>query len=153
MEQTILTRMLRLAGILMLSIAFLAACSGNSTSGMDDDDDNGGGNPPPTERDPTFTNVSQILNGSCGGSSCHLSSPFESGVNLSSYDNVMNSVGEQYGTEIVDPGDGSQDASPIVDKINANPDHGERMPLNGGALPQDDIDLIVDWINAGAQNN
>lgn len=146
--------MLRLTGVAILSLAFLAACGGNSTSGMDDNDNGGGGGgPPPPDREPTFSNVSQILNGSCGGSSCHLAEPFESGVNLTSYDNVMNSVGEQYGTEIVDPGDGSQGASPMVDKINPNPDHGDRMPLEGGNLSQDDIDLIVEWINDGAQDN
>lgn len=151
MEQPIRKRILRFTGIAMLSFALLAGCSG-STDSMDDDD-NGGGEPPPTEREPTFTNVSQIFNGSCGGSSCHLSEPFENGVNLSSYDNVMNSVGEQYGKEIVEPGDASHDASPLVDKINADPRFGERMPLNGGALPQEDIDLIEEWISNGAQNN
>ncbi|MDZ7773997.1 MAG: hypothetical protein U5K31_14835 [Balneolaceae bacterium] len=153
MKATIRMRFLRLTGAAVLCLAVLAACGDNSTSAMDDDDGGGGGTPPPTEREPTWTNVSQILSTSCGGSSCHLSEPFESGVNLTSYSNVMNSVGEQYGKEIVEPGDGSQEASPIVDKINANPEFGDRMPLEGGTLSQDDIDLIVEWIDEGAQDN
>lgn len=152
MEQSILKRTLRLMGIAMVSFALVAGCS-SPTDSTDDDDDNGGGSPPPTEREPTFTNVSQIFNGSCGGSSCHLSSPFESGVNLSSYDNVMSSVGEQYGKEIIEEGDASHSASPLVDKINTNPEFGERMPQGGPYLDQEDIDLIVDWINEGAQDN
>lgn len=87
---------------------------------------------------------------SCGGSQCHLNGS-ESGVSLSSYEDVMSSVGDQYGTEIVDPGNPGD--SPLVDKIQANPTHGERMPLDASPLDSDEIQLIIDWINDDAPDN
>lgn len=79
--------------------------------------------------------------------SCHGG---QSGVTLSSYEAVMNSIGQQYGSSIVVPGDAN--ASPIVDKIsNSSPEHGVRMPQNGPPyLSSNQISLIVDWINEGA---
>lgn len=73
----------------------------------------------------------------------------QNGVTLSSYDAVMNSVGLQYGTEIVVPGDANN--SPIVDKISpGTPQYGVRMPQDGNYLSDSQIDLIVQWINEGA---
>lgn len=79
--------------------------------------------------------------------SCHGG---QNGVTLSSYEAVINSIGQQYGTNIVVPGDA--DASPLVDKIsNSNPEYGVRMPQNGPPyLSPDQINLIVAWINEGA---
>lgn len=139
------------AALMLFTFLLLSGCSG-STDPNDDGENGGGGDPPPTEREPTFSNVQQIFNGNCGGTQCHLSAPYEHGVNLSSYDDVMNSVGEQYQEAIVDSGSAS--TSPLVDKINPNPLHGERMPEDGPPyLEQEDIDLIVEWINEGAQDN
>jgi mono/diheme cytochrome c family protein len=85
-------------------------------------------------------------------SGCHDSGTQESGVNLSSYDAALNSVGVQYGTEIIEPG--SPNTSPIVDKIsNENPQEGERMPLNRQPLSDAEIDSIIAWIDDGAPNN
>ncbi|HBQ58414.1 MAG TPA: hypothetical protein DD671_02000, partial [Balneolaceae bacterium] len=77
--------------------------------------------------------------------SCHGSN---SGVTLSSYDAVMNSVGSQYGTNIVEPGE--PDESPLVDKIEPNPENGARMPQNASPLSDEEIQLIRTWIAEGA---
>lgn len=130
----------------------LASCGDNSTGtngGNDNGDDGNGEEPPPPE--PTFTNVSDILESSCSGSGCHVGER-TSGVRLDSYDNVMESEGHQYGELIVQEEDAA--GSPIVDKIeSSNPEHGERMPPGGSFLSQDEIDLIKDWIDDGAENN
>lgn len=89
--------------------------------------------------------VQPIFDSNCTG--CHGG---QSGVTLTSYDNAISSVGNQYGTEIINPENASE--SPIVDKIsNDNPEFGDRMPRNGPPyLDQDEIDTIVQWINEGA---
>lgn len=76
--------------------------------------------------------------------SCHGGT---SGVTLSSYSAVMNSVGTGYETKIVVPGE--PDQSPLVDKIEPNPDIGSRMP-QGNALSDEEINLIRSWIEEGA---
>ena len=67
--------------------------------------------------------VQPIFNSSCAGQ-CHGSN---SGVTLTSYAATIASVGNQYGTLIVVPGDTG--ASPLWDKINPNPLHGNVMPV------------------------
>jgi hypothetical protein len=70
-----------------------------------------------------------------------------SGVRLNNYNNVMNSVGSQYGRTIVTPGDA--DGSVLYDKLLPNPQFGSRMP-QGGSLSDAQITLVRDWINQGA---
>lgn len=89
--------------------------------------------------------IQPIFNANC--ISCHGG---QNGVTLSSYDAVMESVGQQYQTHIVIPGE--PENSPIVDKIsNDNPQYGVRMPQDGPPyLSGAEIDLIVQWIEEGA---
>lgn len=94
--------------------------------------------------------IQPIFNNSCGGSGCHISNS-QNGVNLSDYTSVMNSVGSVYGKSIVIPGKANE--SPLVDKVENNPDFGSRMPLNSSFLTPKEIDEIKTWINAGAGNN
>lgn len=94
--------------------------------------------------------VQPIFTSSCGGAGCHIDEAM-SGVELSNYQQVMSSIGVQYGEEIVIPGDA--DASPLVDKIEANPQFGERMPLNRPPLSGDEVALIRAWIDDGAEDN
>jgi hypothetical protein len=101
--------------------------------------------------DVSFVNeIQPIFNGSCGGAGCHVGST-QSGVNLSSYDQVMSSTGQQYGREIVEPG--SPDESPVVDKIEPNPQFGQRMPFGRGPLNSRQIEQIRVWIEEGALDN
>jgi mono/diheme cytochrome c family protein len=88
------------------------------------------------------TEIQPIFNASC--TSCHGSN---GGVNLRSYSQLINSIGNNYGTNLVVPGD--PDASGLVDKIEANPQFGSRMP-SGGQLSDSEIALIRTWIQEGA---
>jgi mono/diheme cytochrome c family protein len=87
--------------------------------------------------------VQPIFNAEC--TSCHGSS---GGVNLSSYNALMNSNGNNYGSSVVVAGD--PESSGLVDKIEANPQIGNRMPTNGPYLSTDDINTIRQWITEGA---
>ena len=88
--------------------------------------------------------VQPIFNSSCV--SCHGGT---NGVTLSSYDATMNSVGVQYGINVVIPEE--PDESPLIDKISSsNPEHGVRMPQGGPYLSDEEIETIRQWIAEGA---
>ena len=90
--------------------------------------------------------IQPIFTNSCN--SCH--SAGQSNFNSSSYQAVMASTSPNYGGTQVIPGDA--DRSPLVDKIEPNPQHGRRMP-QGGSLSQNEIAKIRAWIDQGAENN
>lgn len=92
-----------------------------------------------TEIQPIFTNR-------CNN--CHGAG--QSNFNSSSYQAVMASTSPNYGGPQVIPG--NADGSPLVDKIEPNPQHGSRMP-QGGSLSQNEIAKIRAWIDQGAENN
>lgn len=94
------------------------------------------------------TEIQPIFDRSCDGASCHIDRE-ASGVELTNYDSVKASVGRLYDTAVVAPGD--PDASPLYDKVaSENPENGTRMPLVGDYLPADELDLLREWILAGA---
>lgn len=147
-QQHLYLRNLLLTAVCSLGLLFVS-CGDNST-GTDGGNGNGGNGGTPPE--PTFSNVQSIFNSSCATSGCHDSSTEQNGVNLTSYGDVMNSVGQQYGENVVQAEDAA--GSPLVDKIeSSNPEFGQRMPPNGPYLSNDDIDLIKEWINEGAEDN
>ncbi|MFN1833836.1 hypothetical protein AB2B38_001135 [Balneola sp. MJW-20] len=94
--------------------------------------------------------IQPIFNSTCGGGGCHVNNT-AFGVNLTDYDRTMNSRGNQYGTEVVIIGDA--EASPLIDKVEPNPDFGSRMPLGANPLSPTQIQLIRDWIDQGAKDN
>lgn len=135
--------------VLVLIVAGLA-CSENTENlitGSDGGDDNNDNEP--IENVSYSNQVQPIFNTTCGGSNCHVGGS-TNGVNLTSYSQTINSIGSRYGKEVVKPGDA--DDSPLVDKIEPNPQHGSKMPL-GGSLTSDQIETIKVWINEGATNN
>tara|TARA_Y100000294_G_C8533899_1_gene328175 strand:+ start:587 stop:1177 length:591 start_codon:yes stop_codon:yes gene_type:complete len=83
-----------------------------------------------------------IFNTNCTG--CHGNS---SGLNLSTYSNLMN--GGNIGSAVI-PGDGAN--SLIIQKLRGT-GPGSQMPLGGNALDESLISLIETWINEGALNN
>lgn len=146
-----LMRLKRLLPVLLCTIGLIVGACGSSSTGPDNGGNNNDGNNGSKPPEPTFSNVQPIFNNSCGGSGCHINGS-TNGVRLDSYDNVINSVGTQYGTEVVVASE--PDNSPLVDKIsNDNPEFGERMPEGGPPLSDEDISLIREWIANGAQNN
>lgn len=123
---------------LVLSLfLILSSCRSNSLS-------------PSPKVEPTFENVQQIFNSSCGGSNCHIGQ-VTSGVQLDRFADVINSSGNQYEKNIIQPGNASE--SPLIDKIEATPEFGSRMPFGRSPLPANEIALIKKWINDGATNN
>lgn len=99
-----------------------------------------------TVKDVAFAaDIQPIFESSCGGGGCHIQRS-TSGVRLDSREAVLNSTGAQYGTLIVEPGDASPSASPLVDKILPNPTFGQRMPRSGSALSRAEISDIRAWI-------
>lgn len=86
--------------------------------------------------------VQPVFNADCG--QCHGGT---SGVTVTSYAATMASVGAQYGTLIVAPGDTG--ASPLWDKINPDPEIGNVMPPQG-AMTEDTRNIIGQWILEGA---
>lgn len=89
--------------------------------------------------------IQTIFDARC--TSCHGAG--QNGFNSSSYDAVMNSASpsNRYNGPYVIAG--NADGSPLVDKIEPNPQFGSRMPdING--LPNEQIALIRQWIDEGA---
>ena len=96
-----------------------------------------------------FGDVQPILTRSCGGAGCHINEQ-TSGVDLSSYESLVASVGDQYGGPVVIPG--NPDDSPLIDKIQSDlPRFGLRMPRVGDPLDAADIATLRAWIRDGAR--
>ena len=74
---------------------------------------------------------------------CHGGQKTEKGLSLKSYDAVM--AGSENGP-VVTPGDA---ANSHLAEMVAN----GKMPKRGPKLTPDQVQLIMDWINQGAQNN
>jgi len=101
---------------------------------------------PPEPCDPNkvyFKNdVLPIVSTSCAKSGCHDASSHVEGLNLSTYEGIM---------EIVKPGDPGN--SEIMEMITET-DLDDRMPPDPApALSQEQIDKISKWISQGALNN
>ncbi|MBO6622767.1 MAG: T9SS type A sorting domain-containing protein [Balneola sp.] len=89
--------------------------------------------------------IAPILSGKCD--SCHSSG--SNGFDSSPYDDLIASTSpaNRYNKKHIIPNDAA--GSPLVDKIEANPDFGSRMP-QGGQLTIEEINKIKQWINEGA---
>lgn len=141
--------------ILGMGLVMFTGCSGSSTDanggggGNGNGNGNGGGTTIGTE--PTFSNIQQIFNQSCSGAGCHINTR-TSGVRLNTYQNAIESVGDQYGTNVIIPENAA--GSPLVDKIeSSSPQFGSRMPETGDFLSDSRISQIKQWIDDGAENN
>ena len=84
------------------------------------------------------TEIQPIFNNNCGN--CHIGNS-SGGVNLSSYQNVMDS-------DVIIPFDA--DDSELYDLITENNNGGDDMPPGNAELSDTQIALIEAWINEGA---
>lgn len=91
------------------------------------------------------TEIAPIMSNNCN--SCHISG--SNGFDSSPYADLIASTSSsaRYNSKHVIPGNADQ--SPLVDKIEANPRFGSRMP-QGGQLTASEINKIRQWINEGA---
>lgn len=102
--------------------------------------------------EPTFTNVeSQVLGPSCGFSSCHGSNTGDLTLDgEGDFDRLVN-VDATTGAVLVIPGDA--DGSYLIQKLEGTDGiEGDIMPPGGG-LSADRVQLVRDWIDAGAPND
>lgn len=119
-----------------------------------------GGSPPPTgPSGPAFSEVqSEVFDVSCVSSACHDDGTRAGGLSLSgasSYDAIVGvepttATAAADGLLLVAPSE--PDRSFLLSKVTGElaPGDGALMPLTGGALPDSSIQLIRDWIAAGA---
>jgi len=85
--------------------------------------------------------VRPILESRCG--SCHMGEFVSEGLDMNTYESLL--VGSQNGPVIL-PGNAND--SLLVQKITAG-----KMPKRGPKLTPAQIQIITDWIDAGALNN
>jgi hypothetical protein len=104
-----------------------------------------GGNPPGTTGEKTFSGDVKPLLSSHGCTGCHGGS---GGLTLGTVAGLL--AGGNHGPAVIP---GNADSSNIVKKISAGPPFGSRMPLGGPYLSSTEIQVIKDWINAGAKDN
>lgn len=126
--------------LLVVLIAVVTGCEDNPVA---DDSDS-----LPTENLGLSEHIQPIFSNNC--SPCHVGQT-TSGVRLDSHNSIIESVGNQYETEIVEAG--QPDQSPLVDKIESDPTFGARMPQGRSPLGNDQIQAIRTWIEEGAQSN
>lgn len=86
-------------------------------------------------------NVYPILKGRC--SKCHMGEFTSKNLNMENYESLM--AGSQNGPVIIA---GNARESLLAQKILAG-----KMPKRGPKLTPEQVQIIIDWINAGAQNN
>ncbi len=128
-----------IASILLLS---MSACKNDKVFNIPDEDFD--------EPISYAEQIQPIFNTSCGGSGCHINNR-RSGVNLSNYQETINSSGSAFGRSIVVAG--KADDSPLTLVLGPNPPASRRMPLNASALTAEEVGLIRAWINEGALDN
>lgn len=103
---------------------------------------------PPVQTVSFAADILPLLTARC--TPCHITTR-TSGVGLSTFANARGSIGDQYGEAVVQPGDAA--GSPLVDKIEAAPRFGSRMPLGETPLTADEIARVRAWIDDGALDN
>ena len=85
-----------------------------------------------------YLDVEPIFDSNCFG--CHNSAVSLGGLNLSTYENIINSGSIVSGDAL---------NSNLIDRITRFEGDGLLMPPTN-RLSQDDIDIIIEWINNGA---
>ena len=111
----------------------------------------------PNRIEPTLSSIQMnIFNLNCAFSGCHGGAAPQLGLNLSAGQARATTVNVQSVENAnlfrIAPGD--PDNSYLVWKIEGRPEiSGAQMPRGRAPLPQDQIDVIRQWITDGAQDN
>ncbi len=116
----------------------------------------GYGDPPPAAKgDVSFAkSVQPLFAKKCANASCHGAAK-SAGMQLTSgmaYANIVN-VASSEDPKLMRVKPGAPDESWLVMKLEGKQTFGARMPLSGGYLSDAQIQMIRQWIQAGAQNN
>lgn len=141
------TRILQFAIFVILAGATLVACSGNSVNkptanSTDGTSSNQPVSTPANPSDISFSkDVSPLLQAACV--KCHGGEKTSKGLDLKTFDSLM--LGSQNGSVIVA---GNPTNSKLIQSVQSG-----KMPKNGPMLTPDQIQILVDWVNAGAKNN
>jgi hypothetical protein len=134
-------------GLLAAFALVASGCAGNG-EGLDPNGRPVGSEPPPID---DFTQIQNtIFTPIC--TTCHAGASAPLGLRLdegNSYALLVNVASSEVPSLLrVNPGD--PDNSYLVHKIEGRAAVGGRMPLGGPPLPQESIDLVKQWIAAGA---
>jgi hypothetical protein len=89
--------------------------------------------------------IEPILNEKCAFVGCHVAGHVTN-LDLSNYDTFKDG-GDSGAAFVADDGEESL----VVKRIDGS--QPPQMPPNGPPLDQDEIQLFIDWINEGAENN
>ena len=138
----------------LLVVAGIGACGGDSPTAPT--------TPPTTPTTPatgTLTATLSSIQREVFNPSCvvhHGPSEAEAGLDISegrSFENLVNVPSTQVGIDLVTPNDAEN--SYLIHKLDGRAGIvGARMPIgSGGFLSDEAIDVIKQWINAGARNN
>lgn len=97
--------------------------------------------------------IPMLANHDCLSSACHGGQFFSSNYDLRTYEGLFGpgEQAEQFGICNVVPGDA--EASYLVEKLRGNPRSGLPMPQVGIPMTEEEIQMIVTWIEEGAQDN
>lgn len=133
-------------GLLVIFIVIAFSCSNDKNPTKSDDN---------VTVDPSFANeIQPIFNSNCAISGCHSNASKSANLSLASgeaYDNLVNVNSTQNSSKKrVVPGDAEN--SYLVIKIEANQPGISKMPPSG-SLSSNQIQLIKNWINKGANDN
>ena len=148
----------KLTLIISLTLAVgISGCGGGEGTNLDSN-----GNPvddttPSTPLAPTLASIQEnIFTPSCGASGCHAPGTAPFGLRLDdaalSAQLLVNvSSFEVPSLMRVNPSD--PDNSFLINKIEGTQSAGDRMPLNRTPLTPEQIQVVRDWISAGAETN
>ncbi len=101
------------------------------------------------QNDLTYTDdILPILTTGCAVSGCHNSSSMEQGLDLSSYQTMME--GGDHGSVVIP---GSAKYSPLIQRVSLSDTSSSRMPFNQDPLDDAIISRLTKWIDDGAKKD
>ena len=136
--------------------AGLCACGAGSGEGLDENGHPIGSGTTAAPLEPTLASIqAKVFTPSCAVIGCHGGSVVQQGLRLdegfsaSSLINVVSPQSSFAAAQVrVVPGD--PDGSLLIQKLEGTQTIGDRMPAFSPPLPQATIDVIRQWIHAGA---